>query len=251
MSLPVPTWSLQQYNASVDAAYSVPPRWGSGVAFLPNGAGLNAADTGLTALIFGGYNSGAYLGDVVSYNFGNGAMRTLVASQAAASDTQPFARGYTEWSQLLAGAGANSAALINLNVDSGRMYMMGGSGQHRLRGYGAECARRMRVRQRRGGHSLIDHLSPSTSACVSMTGTSDGVKNGAFDADYNDEWYVTAAGRASARLHSSASHIGGHRCRAADAHACLPHAFSSTGRSTSTALHGCALPRRRAYSTRR
>jgi hypothetical protein len=106
----------------------VPARWGAGVAFLPNGAGLNAADTGLTALIFGGVSGSAYLGDVVTYNFASGVMRTLVASLPAGSNTQPFARGYTEFTQLLRGQGANSAAALDSTIDSGIFYMIGGLG---------------------------------------------------------------------------------------------------------------------------
>lgn len=124
MSSGVATWSRVHYS-SADGS-TIPARWGCAVSFLPHG--LSSTDTGVTALVFGGANNGAYLGDVCTINLLSGVVRTLVPTQFSASDTAPFARAYMEWTPLPHGYGQGNTAALDLTRDSGVYYLHAGMG---------------------------------------------------------------------------------------------------------------------------
>ena len=101
-------------------------RWGTPIAFLPDGVDSRDAGKGLTALLFGGTGSQLF-GDVTSFNFESATFRTIEPQPAAISDAVPFPRGYTQWIQLPVGFGEGAEALAaGGGVDSGCFYLLGG-----------------------------------------------------------------------------------------------------------------------------
>jgi len=102
-------------------------RWGTPIAFLPDGADSRDAGKGLTALLFAGYSDSAVFGDVTSFNFESATFRTVEPQPATISDAVPFPRGYTQWVQLPVGFGEGAEALAaGGGVDSGCFYLIGG-----------------------------------------------------------------------------------------------------------------------------
>lgn len=99
-------WSRLELNESASDEFVA--RWGMAMAFLPNGIAVPSADgtdnsapaaaaedTGLTALIFGGFNSNGYLGDILALNLKSGIIKSIQQGSPTASTTQPFASKIT------------------------------------------------------------------------------------------------------------------------------------------------------------
>ena len=129
LSATVPTWSKMQYSNVTTSPAATRGRWGVPIAWIPNG--LDPADSGLTAVTFGGVSENPADFDRVStFNVRSGVWRDWLiraAAAAATDDVFPFARGLTSLVPLPLGYGSGSALAVDA-PDSGSFLLLGGFG---------------------------------------------------------------------------------------------------------------------------